>query len=144
SPTAFNSTSGVLPTSSSRLCATTLRIAPPDVDRRAELSEELVDPPYVGCRVGVDVRVAVTITQLGFQAVQSRQAQQVVAGVPRPVLNHSFPPFAAELRLGDEVQPSGTCVPFEGIRLCALGHDRECVEQRCCFLWLERGSRAGD
>src|SRR4051794_19095545 len=50
-----SSTSGVLPTRSSRLGARRLAKAPPDVDRGAELAEQLVDGPGLVGRVRVGV-----------------------------------------------------------------------------------------
>src|SRR5437763_5364733 len=95
-PTGRSSTSGVSPISSSSDGATTLRIAPPEVDGRAELAEQLVDAPGARRRVRGDARAAVALDQFGLSAMQPREAEQVAPRIPGAVLDHPLPPLAPE------------------------------------------------
>src|SRR5436305_14472854 len=119
SPTGCSSTSGVLPISSSSDGATTLRISLPEVDRRAELAEQLVDAPDGIGRVGRDHGLAVTTGQLVEAATEARESQQALPRVPGAFLDHLLAPLAAELRAGDERQAGGGGVPFGRSRLRA-------------------------
>src|SRR4051794_6360036 len=106
SPTECSSTSGVFPIRSRSDGATTLRIPPPDVDRGAQLAQELVDAPGSSRRVGRDAGGTATLDQLLLAPVQARQAQKVLAGIPCCVLDHALAPFAAE-RCGRHERQSG-------------------------------------
>src|SRR2546421_847535 len=96
SPTGFNSTSGVSPTRSSTDAAIVLRIAPPDVDRRAELAKELIDTPARSGDIRVDVSRSVTFEQFLLASLQPGKAEQVAARVPRSVFDHALTPLAPE------------------------------------------------
>src|SRR6478752_7609516 len=123
SPTRRSSTSGVLPIRSSSDGATTLGIAPPQVDGRAQLPEQLVDAPHAACRIGAHGRVAVTLGQLGGAAMQAREPEQVVLGIPAAFLDHALAPFAAQLGARDEGQAGTLCAALDRGRLCARRHD---------------------
>src|SRR5438309_1622378 len=113
SPTERSSTSGVFPTSSSSEGATTLGIPPPEVDRRAQLAEELVDAPRSRRGIRRDARLVVALDQFRLPPAESRQAEEVVARIPRPILDHPLAPLAAERRLRDEGQACGRRVMFD-------------------------------
>src|SRR5581483_916271 len=91
-----SSTSGVRPTRSSRLPATALRTPLPDVDRRTELAEELVDAPDEPGERGVDRGVPVERGELVAPALQPADLQQVGARIPRAVLDHPLAPLGAD------------------------------------------------
>src|SRR2546423_7953759 len=65
-PTGCSSTSGVLPISPSSEGATTLGTALPHVDGRAELADQLVDPPQLAAAVRSDGGLTVGTHQLGL------------------------------------------------------------------------------
>src|SRR6266487_4140303 len=71
SPTGRSSTSGVLPISSSSDGATTLRIALPDVHRRTQLPDHLIDPPQLTAADGVDRRRTVLRDERGLAPLQA-------------------------------------------------------------------------
>src|SRR5437016_14601294 len=85
----FNSTSGVSPTRSSTDAAIVLRIVPPDVDRRAQLAEELIDTPARSGDIRVDVSRPVTFEQFLLASLQPGKAEQVAARVPRSVFDYA-------------------------------------------------------
>src|SRR2546425_4372629 len=114
SRTGRSSTSGVFPISSSSEGATTLRIPAPDVDRGAELAEQLVDAPRSRRRICSDASPAVALDQLRLPSKQSREAKQVAAGIPGLVLDHPLSPLAAERRVRGEGQACGRRVAFDG------------------------------
>ena len=130
-PTGCSSTSGVLPISSSSDCATTLRIAPPDVDRRAELAEQLVDAPGA-CRRRTRRRAPRRgARRARAPALQPREAQQVVARVPRAVLDHPLAPLAAERRSRDERQAGCGCVPCSSVAGSVLSRTIASASKSC-------------
>src|SRR5690242_13242331 len=108
-----SSTSGVLPTSSSRLGTVALGIALPQVDRRAELAEELVDPPELAAAPGLDVGGAEPRDELGLAAAQAREPEQRVARIPRAVLDGALAPLGAELLPLDEREARVLRVPLD-------------------------------
>src|SRR5262245_39502542 len=129
-PTGWSSTSGVLPIRSSSDGATTLRIAAPEVDRRPQLAEQLVDAPNASGGVRGDGGLAVTADQLLLAPVQSRQTEEVVGGTPRAVFDHPLAPFPAERRRGHERQSRRRCMALDLLRLRALRDDGNGVEER--------------
>src|SRR6266480_785949 len=122
-PTGRSSTSGVFPISSSRDDATTLGIEAPAVDRRAELAEELVDAPGSRRCIRRDGSGAVALDQVRLAAVESRQTEQVAAGIPRALFDHPLAPFAAEWCARDEGQTRSRRMMLERVRPSALGDD---------------------
>src|SRR6266508_5942002 len=132
--TGFSSTSCVLPIRSSKDGATRLSIPPPNVDRRARLPEQLVHAPDSSGRVRRDTSRSVALTQFGRTSPQPREAKQIVARVPRSVLDHALAPLAAELRGRHEGQTRVGGALLDRAGLHAFGDDRHCIED---FLRLE-------
>src|SRR5215211_795019 len=91
-----SSTSGVLPTKSTSEDATPLCTTLPDVDRRAEFAEQLVDAPREPAGRGGDGVFAVSLGELRVTAPQAREPEQVLPDVPPAVLEHPLAPFGAE------------------------------------------------
>src|SRR5438105_803725 len=98
------SSSGVPPISWRRLSAVALATALPHVDRRAELPEQLVDPPERAAGVGVDRGLSVGLHELLPPAPEPREPEQRVARVPGAILDHPLAPLAAELFDGEELE----------------------------------------
>src|SRR2546423_3525923 len=138
SPTGRSSTSGVSPIRSSSDVATTLGIAAPDVDRRTELAEQLVHAPGSRPRVRADAGRAVALDQVRRPSVESRQAEQVAARIPRTVFDHALAPFASERRARDARQARSRGVTFDRVGVRTLRDDRDGVEERRRLAGLER------
>src|SRR5437588_12633372 len=96
-PSGRSSTSGVDPTRSSRFDASTLCTPLPDIDGRAELSEQLVQAPEPPSRSRRDAGCAVPLDQLGLAPAQACDLERVGTRVPLAVLEHPFSPFGAQL-----------------------------------------------
>src|SRR5712691_10425730 len=95
-PTGWSSTSGVFPTRSRTDRATVLRIPPPDIGRRAQLAEELVDAPTLPGRIRGDASRSVALEEVRLAAVQPGKLEQVAARVPGSVFDHALPPLTGE------------------------------------------------
>src|SRR6202007_2262762 len=89
-----SSTSGVLPTSSSREEAVAeLRTALPDVDGAAELAEHEVDAPQEAVRGDVHRDFSEALHELGAPAVEACDREQRGRSVPVTILDHSLSPL---------------------------------------------------
>src|SRR5438067_5002563 len=88
-----NSTSGVLPIRSMRLRATGLRTPFPHIDGRAELPEQLVEPPGEPASSRFDSSFAVPLDECGSASAQARETQDIPGDVPRLVLDHPLAPL---------------------------------------------------
>src|SRR5581483_6116145 len=101
-----SSTSGVLPTSETRLSATSgLCTAFPNDDRRLQLPEQLVDPPEGAAERGVDRVGAVRRRKLVAAAAQTRDPQEVGRDVPLALLEHPLAPLRVDGVDRAEAQP---------------------------------------
>src|SRR5919202_1157048 len=97
SPSGRSSTSGVLPIRSRRDGARALATSLPNVDRGAELPEQLVDAPQLAAAIRRDGGLAVGGDELGLAAAEPRQPEERLGRVPRAVLDHALAPLTAKL-----------------------------------------------
>src|SRR4051812_4887716 len=99
-----SSTSGVLPTSSRSEVATALRTPLPHVDGRAELPEQLVDPPQQPTFGRRERSRAVLRDQRVAVAVEPGDLEEVVGRAPRAVFDHPLAPLRPEPFDGAELE----------------------------------------
>src|SRR6266516_178386 len=143
-PTGLSSTRGVLPTSSSSECATVLGIPLPDVDRRTELAEELVDPPELPAGVRRDAARSMAFEELGLATLQAGQTQEIAAGVPASVLDHALAPLASELRGREKREARRRGAVLHRGSIDAFRNDRNRGEEPLGLAGLEELGRERD